>query len=146
VYNSKESKRVVKTEFEPVKKWDEISNEHDSEKRIVQRGWVKMLARVTDDVQGIFMPSIYGVEPISIVEGYKQAGNTVRILSFMEEFRLQAFKDEVVYVEGNLEEITDGRESFFQVTLTYCPRYYDQVLKLADICNFRQKLTQNLNH
>jgi hypothetical protein len=48
----------------------------------------------------------------------------------MEEFRLQAQKDEVVIVEGNLEEVVSPKESFHQVTLTYCPRYYEQVLKV----------------
>ena len=48
----------------------------------------------------------------------------------MEEFRQQAQKDEEVIVEGNLEEVVSPTERFLQVTLTYCPRYYDQVLKV----------------
>ena len=48
----------------------------------------------------------------------------------MEEFRQQAQKDETVIVEGNLEEVTSQSGSFWQVTLTYCPRYYEQVLKV----------------
>jgi hypothetical protein len=49
----------------------------------------------------------------------------------MEEFRLQAQKDEVVIVEGNLEEVVSPNSRFHQITLTYCPRYYEQVLKVA---------------
>jgi hypothetical protein len=49
----------------------------------------------------------------------------------MEEFRMQAQKGETVYVEGNLEEVTTSRGNFYQVALTYCPRYYEQVLKAA---------------
>jgi ubiquinone/menaquinone biosynthesis C-methylase UbiE len=49
----------------------------------------------------------------------------------MEEFRQQAHKDEIVFVEGNLEEVISPDKSFHQITLTYCPRYYEQVLKVA---------------
>jgi hypothetical protein len=48
----------------------------------------------------------------------------------MEEFRQQAQKDEEVIVEGNLEEVASPTERSLQVTLTYCPCYYDQVLKV----------------
>jgi hypothetical protein len=48
----------------------------------------------------------------------------------MEEFRQQAQKDEEVVVEGNLEEVVSPTERFYQVTLTYCPRYYEQTLKV----------------
>jgi hypothetical protein len=49
----------------------------------------------------------------------------------MEEFRLQAQKDEMICVEGNLEEVVSPKGSFHQITLTYCPRYYEQVLKVT---------------
>jgi hypothetical protein len=49
----------------------------------------------------------------------------------MEEFRMQARKNETVYVEGNLEEVITQKRSFYQIALTYCPRYYEQVLKVA---------------
>jgi len=49
----------------------------------------------------------------------------------VEEFRMQVRKDEVIYVEGNLERVTDPKKSFYQVALTYCPRYYEQVLKTS---------------
>lgn len=129
LYDSGETGRTVKTEFEPVKNWKEVRDEYDPTQRIVQRGWVKMLARVKDDGDAPFIPSIYGIEPLKILEGHRNASEAVRIVSYMEEFRLQAFNDETVYVEGNLEEVTSETGSFFQVALTYCPRYYGQVLK-----------------
>ncbi len=49
----------------------------------------------------------------------------------MEEFRQQAQKDEEVIVEGNLEEITSSDGISYQVTLTYCPRYYDKSSKCS---------------
>jgi hypothetical protein len=42
---------------------------------------------------------------------------------------LQAFKDEIVYVEGNLERLEKENYSSYQITLTYCTRYYEQALK-----------------
>jgi len=130
LFNDQKSRRIIKTEFEPVKDWEEISNNYDSETRIVQKGWVKMFARITEDRDAPFIPSVYGIEPICLLEGTKDAYEAKRIVSFMEEFRMQACKDERVYVEGNLEEVITPEGSFNQITLTYCPRYYEQVLKV----------------
>jgi len=131
LFNDEKSGRIIKTEFEPVKEWKEASNEYDSEVRILRKGWVRMFARITDDQDALFIPSIYGVEPTNILCGAKEAVEVIRVVSFMEEFRMQAWKDERVYVEGNLEEVTTSKNSFHQITLTYCPRYYEQVLKVA---------------
>jgi predicted nucleotidyltransferase len=129
----KKSGRVIKAEFEPVKAWSEITNEYNARHYITKRGWTKIKARVTTDDDGPFIPSVYGIEPLEILEGPQVAGEVTRVFSYMEEFRQQVHKDEVVIVEGNLEEIQTpepGAEGcFYQITLTYCPRYYDQVLK-----------------
>lgn len=131
LFNDEESGRVIKTEFEPVKDWEEISNAYDSETRIVQRGWTKMLARVVEDRDAPFIPSIYGVEPLKVLYGPKNAVDARRVISYMEEFRMQAREDETICVEGNLEEIITPKGNFYQVALTYCPRYYEQVLKVV---------------
>ena len=89
-----------------------------------------MKAKVTEDDEAPFIPSIYGIEPLEVLSGPKEALNATRIFSYMEEFRQQAQKDETVIVEGNLEEVKSPTENFWQVTLTYCPRYYEQVLKV----------------
>jgi len=88
-----------------------------------------MLARVKDDRDAPFIPSVYHIEPLEILEGMRQAQRATRIISYMEEFRMQAFTDETIYVEGNLEEVIGDDSDFFQIVLTYCPRYYEQVLK-----------------
>jgi predicted nucleotidyltransferase len=131
LFENKETGRTIKTEFEPVKDWKSISSEYNPAKKILQRGWVKLLARIKDDSDAPFIPSVYYIEPLKILEGGKQAQHVKRIVSYMEEFRMQAFRDETIYVEGNLEEVTGDEDEFFQVTLTYCPRYYEQVLKIA---------------
>jgi len=132
LFEDVEGARIIKTEFEPVKDWKEIYNEYNPNTRVVKRGWIKVVARVTDDQDAPFIPSIYQIEPIRILEGSK-VENIQRILSYVEEFRMQAKKDERVYVEGNLEEVITPTRTFHQITLTYCPRYYEQVMKVSQM-------------
>jgi predicted nucleotidyltransferase len=124
------SGRVIKAEFEPVKAWSEIHSEYDAKTRITQKGWAKIKARITADDQAPFIPSVYGIQPIEVLSGPREATEIVRVFSYMEEFRQQAKRDETVIVEGNLEQVKLAKESYYQITLTYCPRYYEQVLKV----------------
>jgi len=128
LFEDEESGRVVKTEFEPVKDWNEIDNEYRTDTRILRRGWIKAVARITDDREAPFIPSIYPIELLEVLEGEK-VEDIQRVLSYVEEFRMQAKRDEEVYVEGNLEQVTTSTKAFHQITLTYGPRYYEQVLK-----------------
>ncbi|MGQ9459850.1 MAG: nucleotidyltransferase domain-containing protein [Candidatus Bathyarchaeaceae archaeon] len=129
LFKDTESGRIIKTEFEPVKDWKEICNEYSSNTRIIRKGWIRAVARIADDHDAPFMPSIYQIEILEILEGPK-VDDIQRILSYVEEFRMQAKKDERVYVEGNLEEVVTRVGRFHQVTLTYGPRYYEQSLKV----------------
>ena len=131
LFNDAKSGRTIKTEFEPVKEWREIASEYDSKTRILRKGWVKINARVIADNDAPFIPSVYGIEPLEVLSGTRDALEAVRVISYMEEFRLQAQKDETVCVEGNLEEVATPNGSYHQIALTYCPRYYEQVLKVA---------------
>jgi predicted nucleotidyltransferase len=133
LFKDKRNGRTIKTEFEPVKDSKKISSEYDSETRILPRGWVKMTARVTEGSEAPFIPSIYGITPIDVIEGPEQAAEASWILSYMEEFRLQVNRNEEIYVEGNVEEVKTPSRSFFQVVLTYCSRYYEQVLKCRNL-------------
>jgi predicted nucleotidyltransferase len=133
LFNDTNSRRVIKVEFEPVKAWNEIKFEYDPATRIVRKGWVKVRARITDDAEGPFIPSIYGIEPLEVLSGPREGLDVVRVVSYMEEFRVQAWKDETVILEGNLEEVISPDGNHFQVVLTYCPRYYEQTLKIADL-------------
>jgi predicted nucleotidyltransferase len=129
LFKCKEGKRIVRTEFEPVKNWSEICNEYNPDTRVQNRGWIKAIARVTDDQDAPFIPSIYLIEVLEILEGPK-VENIQRILSYVEEFRMQAKRDEHVCVEGTLEEVKNKTKKFHQITLTYCSRYYEQTLKV----------------
>jgi len=129
LFKDAEWARIIKIEFEPVKDWKEICNEYNLNTRVVKKGWIKAVVRIADDQDAPFIPSIYRIEPIEILNETK-VENVQRILSYVEEFRMQAEKDELVYVEGNLEEVITPTTTFHQITLTYCPRYYEQVLKI----------------
>jgi predicted nucleotidyltransferase len=131
LFDDARSGRTIKAEFEPVKEWSEIASEYDPKVRILRKDWVKINARVTADADAPFIPSVYVIEPLEVLSGTKTALEAVRVVSYMEEFRLQAQKDDKVCVEGNLEEVVSPKGNFHQITLTYCPRYYEQVLKVA---------------
>jgi predicted nucleotidyltransferase len=130
VFQDDKQCRLIKTEFEPIKEWSEIHNEYNSKTRILRKGWIKAITRIIDDCDAPFMPSLYQVEINRILEGLK-TDDIKRIVSYVEEFRMQAERDEEVYVEGNLEEVVTPAKTFHQITLTYGPRYYEQVLKVA---------------
>jgi predicted nucleotidyltransferase len=123
------SGRVIKTEFEPVKDWKEICNEYNPNTRVIKIGWIRAFARITDDQDAPFIPSVYQIETLEILEG-PRVDDIQRILSYVEEFRMQAERDERVWVEGNLEQVVNETKTFHQITLTYGPRYYEQVLKI----------------
>jgi len=133
LYDDRETGRTIKAEFEPVKEWNEIQDEYDSETKIEHKTWASIKARVTTDTDAPFIPSVYGIEPLEVLSGPKKALEATRVVSYMEEFRLQAKKDEIVIVEGNLEDVVSPKGMFRQLTLTYCPRYYEQTFKVADL-------------
>jgi len=134
LYDDKaKSGRIIKAEFEPVKDWSEISSEYNPETKIIHKDWVSIKARVNSDVDAPFIPSVYGIKPLEVLNGVRTALEAVRVISYMEEFRQQAQKDETVIVEGSLEEVVSPNGSFHQIALTYCPRYYEQTLKVADL-------------
>jgi predicted nucleotidyltransferase len=132
LFRDDKSKRTIKIEFEPVKHWNEISNDYDPRAQIRQKGWTHILAEVTDDHESPFIPSIYTVETKEVCEGPRESIETQRIVSYMEEFRMQATQGEIVDVRGNLEKVSAPDGGFLQVALTYCPRYYEQVLKVKN--------------
>ena len=130
-YYSKDAGRFVKTEFEPVKEWKEICNEYSSFTRIFHVGWIKAIVEITDDRDSPFIPSIYQVDVMNVINGPK-VDDITRIFSYMEEFRMQAKEGEQVLVEGNLEKVVNGSKVFHQITLSYGPRYYEQTLKVIN--------------
>ncbi len=134
VYDDRlESERVIKAEFEPVKNWNEITNEYNSKVKIVHKDLVKIKARITEDTNAPFIPSVYGIQPLELIKGSKKGMEATRLVSYMEEFRLQAQRDETVIINANLEELKTKEGTSYQLMLTFGPRYYSQVLKVADL-------------
>jgi len=128
LFKPKSLPRWVKVEFEPVRSWSEVVNEYELYSDVVKEGMVTVVARVLRDDDAGFMPSIYEVEVEEVVEGPREASEVQRVVSYVEEFRLQAFKDERILVKGWLEKL-EGRRRLLQVTLTRRERYYEQVVK-----------------
>ncbi|MCD6165047.1 MAG: nucleotidyltransferase domain-containing protein [Candidatus Odinarchaeota archaeon] len=131
VYSSPYLGRTVKVEFEPIRKWNEIINEYTELKEIKVVGWIKAIVRIVDDVNSYFMPSIYPIEVLETNSEFMDK-NITRIVSFVEEFRMQLKKDEIGIVEGRLEKVVRKKDEFYQITLTYGENYFNQVLKLYD--------------
>ena len=131
IYKSKLLNRVVKIEWEPVRKWSEIHNEYDEIVNVEKVGWSGIKFRVTNDDGNGFMPTIYGIEVLEVTEGIKQY-EIERIVNFVEEYRMQLFKDEIGYAYGMIEHVFTNTRDFYQLVLTYGENYFDQVLKLND--------------
>ena len=131
LYDSKELGRRIKIEFEPVRAWNEIKNEYHPDTRITRAGWTRARAVIKDDRDSYFMPAIYPIEILEFVRGDK-ADNVERIITYVEEYKMQVKKGEEVIVEGMLEKVQTPRKTFHQITLTHIPgkKYYKQVLKL----------------
>jgi predicted nucleotidyltransferase len=127
-FDSKDAGRIVKAEFEPVKTWQENVNRFNNFARISHVGWIKAIVEITDDKEAQYIPSIYSIKVKEILEG-PEVKNITQIFSYMEEFRMQIKKGEQALVEGNLEKIVDGTNTYHQITLSYGQRYYEQTLK-----------------
>jgi predicted nucleotidyltransferase len=119
--------RPIMVEFEPVKRHNEDVTAYDEATRIERMGWVEATGHVVGDADAAFMPSIYQVELDDASR--RHAGSVSRIVSYVEEFRMQVQRDERFTVAGHLERVTTHRETFHQIALTYGPNYFDQVLK-----------------
>ena len=128
--------RPIKLEFEPVRKWDEIKNTYPEIKRVKKLSMVEAIFEVRDASQSYFMPSIYEIEILE-AKNLPESVKIDRIISYVEEFRLQLEKGEYGIVKGWLEKIEKvSGETRYQITLTYGPKYFEQVLKTI---NYFQK-------
>jgi predicted nucleotidyltransferase len=127
-YISKNLGRRVNVEFEPVRRLNEVKNEYGDIDKIESLGRVEARGDVLDDGEGGFMPSIYPVR-ISEVNANVDRHSIRRVVSYVKEFRLQLIAGETALIRGNLERVVTKDEEFHQITLSYGPDYFDQVLK-----------------
>jgi predicted nucleotidyltransferase len=125
--------RKIKVEFEPVKSNEELSIQPCIPLKIKKLGWASVIGEIVDDSDSFFMPSIYKIEAEKI-KGVK-VPQVDFIVSYVEEFRMQAEKNDKIYAKGNLElvELPNGKK-FYQIVLTYSGKeeYYEQTLKILN--------------
>lgn len=127
LYSGAATHRQIKVEFEPVLNYSEIVNEYNEIIQIENLGWIKAEGFILDDEYGSFMPSIYTFELTA--SNRSDIKDIHRIISYVEEYRMQVNKGEKIRVNGYVEKVTALRNQFYQITLTYAARYYEQVLK-----------------
>ena len=127
LYTGSAARRQIKVEFEPVLNYSEIVNEYNEIIQIENLGWIEAEGIILDDEFGSFMPSIYTFELAT--SNRSDITDIHRITSYVEEYRMQVKKGEKIRVNGYVEKVTALRNQFYQITLTYAPRYYEQVLK-----------------
>jgi predicted nucleotidyltransferase len=121
------STRRINVEFEPVKADGPSLNDYDANTQVHPLGWIEVRGRITEDADGDFMPAVYGFEVDD--PSHPRADKVSRIVSYVEEYRMQVRTGERVFVAGHLERVTSLRSPVHQITLSYGPRYYEQTLK-----------------
>ncbi len=82
--------REVKIEFEPVRRWDDITNEYPETLSIRELGRVEAVGEVVSDDEGGFIPSIY---PVRLEEVETRNGSFHQItLSYDRDYFDQVLK------------------------------------------------------
>ena len=127
---SEEAGRWVKFELEPIRSWPEVENSYDPRAKVLKLGWAVLRARVSSADWAPFMPAIYGIEDVELLEAPRGGREPERVLCFVDEFRLQAFEDELILAAGWLEHVEEPEGEFYQLVLTYGPRYHEQFIKV----------------
>ncbi len=124
----------LKVEFEPIRRFDEIDNLAE-DATMTPSDRITVRARITEHDNGYYMPSEYGIETIEVLEGDTSASPT-RVLNYIEQFRMMAFKDEEVIVSGVLEHVERRNTEYDQITLSYPLGWEANVLKTIDAVEF----------
>jgi len=95
--------------------WEEVE-EHYGDRTYRPLGYAQARCRVTSHAESIFTPCRYEVDDVQILSG--PAAKEVReIASFRGRFCEQARQDDVVLVQGMLEEVRAGRERWHRFLL-----------------------------
>lgn len=124
----------LKVEFEPIRRFDEIDNLAE-DAIMTPSDRITVRARITEHDNGYYMPSEYGIDTIEVLEGDTSASPT-RILNYIEQFRMMAFRDEEVIVSGVLEHVERRNTEYDQITLSYPLGWEANVLKTIDAVEF----------
>jgi len=124
----------LKVEFEPIRRFDEIDNL--AEDAIMTPGdRITVRARITEHDDGYYMPSEYRIETLEVLDGNPGASPT-RVLNYIEQFRMMAFRDEEVVVSGVLEHVERKNIEYEQIAISYVPGWEANVLKTIDAVEY----------
>lgn len=101
----------VKLEFEVNEEWEQ--------KKFRPLGIVTIRARVVDNSDSMFMPAVYEVDNVRVIEGDTAASKVSTVVSYEGLYVDLADPDDEIIVRGKLEEVIDLRSSevYYQVTI-----------------------------
>ncbi len=99
----------TKFSIHPIKMEEEI-NEKYGDKVFNPRGMIKIEAEVSDDSEAYFMPAIYKVEDVKVLEG-QLIKDIVEVASYEGFYGGIAYKGERIAVYGKLEKVIDKRNN-----------------------------------
>ncbi len=116
--------REVKVEFHPVKAWSEIRGECLQIRRI---GEAEAKLEVIDDSESIYIPSTWLVEPV-------EGPPVEKVVSYIEDFKMQAKAGETMLTAGVLEEVKSPAGSYLQITITQNPHLHAHGIKVVKGC------------
>ena len=102
----------------PVKLENEV-NETWEQKIFRPLGLATIRARVVEDKDSIFMPAVYEVEDVRVIDGVEKAKDVRYVVSYEGLYIDLAKKGEEIVAMGKLEEVEDTKrnEKYYQLTI-----------------------------
>lgn len=99
----------TKFSIHPVKLEEEVDEKY-GDRIFNPRGMIRIEARVSDDSEADFMPSIYKVEDVRIIEG-QPVEDIIEVASYEGFYGGIVYKGERIAVYGKLEKVIDKRSN-----------------------------------
>ncbi|MDK6028624.1 hypothetical protein QPL79_04555 [Ignisphaera sp. 4213-co] len=121
----------------PVKLENEV-NEEWEQKRFRYIGLATIRARIVDAKDSIFMPAVYVVDNVKVVEGIDDAKKINYVVSYEGLYIDIASENEEIIAMGKVEEVEDIKknEKFYQLTIgTFEARGKDFIKPIAWLKN-----------
>lgn len=95
--------------------WKEITEEY-GDRTYRQLGYARARCQITQDREGLYTPCRYEINDVEFIKGTRKK-NVREIVSFRGRFCEQVRQDEEVIVQGTLERVTHGKESWVRFLL-----------------------------
>jgi hypothetical protein len=94
----------------PVKLEDELAEKY-GDKTFRSEGPVVISAEVADDRENMFLPCVYGVRDVKVLEGKQDRSRILEVVSYESLYDSLAEIGEEIVVKGKLESVRDNRDS-----------------------------------